>query len=118
MPVFTLQHQFREAETRPSSLVSTVFTGLVCLPMVALLGLWMCLGVNVSNMSLSISTVGFHAGLAGKLRRLDVDVQSGIPLSVFSKFLVLCVYLLQLSSCCITATSYNWICSPLAATWE
>lgn len=58
-----IQHVFREAEKRPPTIVSDVFTGLIVGTFVLLLILWAKIGVNVSNMPFSLATLGFHAGL-------------------------------------------------------
>jgi len=58
-----IRHLFREPEARPSMLVSNIFT-LVCLsPFLLMLGLWAKLGVNISNLPLSLPALGFHLGL-------------------------------------------------------
>nr|XP_018909835.1 PREDICTED: dolichyl-diphosphooligosaccharide--protein glycosyltransferase subunit 2 [Bemisia tabaci] len=58
-----IQHLFREPEPRPRAAVSTFFTGLVILPLLILLGLWVKLGVNIKNFPFSLSAVLFHLGL-------------------------------------------------------
>ncbi|XP_073991752.1 oligosaccharide transferase delta subunit [Rhodnius prolixus] len=58
-----IKHLFREPERRPPILVSNLFTGLVLLPLIILLILWFQLGINLSNFSFSLSTIGFHLGL-------------------------------------------------------
>nr|CAG4651768.1 EOG090X04WQ [Triops cancriformis] len=60
-----IKHMFREPEVRPPSIVSNAFTLLAIAPFVLLLGLWIKLGVNVSNFPLSASAVGFHVSLGG-----------------------------------------------------
>lgn len=60
-----IKHLFREPERRPPAVVSNLFTGLVCVPLLLLLALWAKLGVNISNFPLSISAIGFHLGLGG-----------------------------------------------------
>jgi len=60
-----IKHTFRLPEKRPSELVSNLFT-IICLsPILLVLGLWMKLGVNISNFDFSIAGLGFHAGLGG-----------------------------------------------------
>jgi len=59
-----IEHQFREPEARPPAVVSTLFTVLVLLPVLILLFLWVKIGVNMSSFSFSLSTLGFHVGLA------------------------------------------------------
>jgi len=56
-------HMFREPEKRPPAVVSNFFTGLVLLPVLILLGLWLKLGANISNFPFSLSALGFHASL-------------------------------------------------------
>nr|CAG4643903.1 EOG090X04WQ [Lepidurus arcticus] len=60
-----IKHMFREPEVRPPSIVSNSFTLLTALPLVILLGMWMKLGVNVSNFPLSASALAFHVSLGG-----------------------------------------------------
>ncbi|XP_035659117.1 dolichyl-diphosphooligosaccharide--protein glycosyltransferase subunit 2-like isoform X2 [Branchiostoma floridae] len=62
-----IKHMFREPEVRPPATVSTAFTGLVLLPVLILLGLWIKLGVNIANFPLSLSAIGFHIGLGSIL---------------------------------------------------
>lgn len=59
------QHLFREPEKRPARFVSDLFSVLAALPLLILLVLWARLRINVSNLSLSLWTLGFHLGLAG-----------------------------------------------------
>jgi len=58
-----IRHLFREPEARPASVVSNAFTILCLSPILLMLGLWVKLGVNISNFPLSVSSVGFHLGL-------------------------------------------------------
>jgi len=58
-----IKHMFRPQEKRPHPLISNAFTVLVFVPILILLGLWMKLGINVSNFSGSISAIGFHVCL-------------------------------------------------------
>ena len=58
-----IRHLFKEPEKRPPALVSTAFTGLCLLPFAVMLIAWLRLGVNVSAFSLSLSSLGFHAGM-------------------------------------------------------
>jgi len=58
-----IRHLFREPEARPASVVSNTFTLLCLSPFLVMLGLWVKLGVNISNFPLSVSSVGFHLGL-------------------------------------------------------
>ena len=60
-----IKHMFREPEKRPPTSVSTVFTGLVFVPLLILFLLWLKIGANVSNFPMSISAIGFHVCLAG-----------------------------------------------------
>ncbi|CAC5388107.1 SWP1 [Mytilus coruscus] len=60
-----IKHVFREPEKRPPSVVSTVFTALVLLPLAILFICWMKIGANISNFPMSLSAVGFHVCLAG-----------------------------------------------------
>ncbi|XP_046384499.1 dolichyl-diphosphooligosaccharide--protein glycosyltransferase subunit 2 isoform X2 [Ischnura elegans] len=65
LPKPEIQHLFREPEKRPPVMVSNLFTGLVCLPLLILFGLWLKLGINISAFPLSLSAIGFHLGLGG-----------------------------------------------------
>lgn len=60
-------HQFRVPEKRPPRIVSDVFTGLCLIPLVLLFILWAKLGINVSNFTFSLSTIGFHLGFGAIL---------------------------------------------------
>jgi oligosaccharyltransferase complex subunit delta (ribophorin II) len=64
-PMPVIEHQFRVPEKRPSKLVSTVFTGLVFVPLLVMLAVWTKIGANLANFQLSLSTLFFHFGLAG-----------------------------------------------------
>lgn len=59
-----IKHIFREPEKRPSQVVSNIFTGLSLAPFLLVLGLWIKIGVNISNFSLNLATIGFHLGLS------------------------------------------------------
>ena len=72
-----VQHQFREPEARPPSLVSNIFTALVLSPLLLLLVLWLRVGVNVSNFPASLSALGFHLGLGGESECLGTTVSTG-----------------------------------------
>lgn len=58
-----IKHTFREPEIRPPQAVSSLFTLLVLSPLLLLVGLWIKLGANVGNLPLTLSCLGFHAGL-------------------------------------------------------
>lgn len=60
-------HQFRQPEKRPPRFVSDVFTALCAAPLLVLFILWIKLGVNVSNFSFSLSSIGFHSGFGAIL---------------------------------------------------
>jgi len=60
-----IKHTFRLPEKRPSELVSNLFTVICLSPILLVLGLWMKLGVNISNFDFSVAGLGFHAGLGG-----------------------------------------------------
>uniref|UniRef100_A0A4W5QXJ3 Dolichyl-diphosphooligosaccharide--protein glycosyltransferase subunit 2 n=1 Tax=Hucho hucho TaxID=62062 RepID=A0A4W5QXJ3_9TELE len=62
MPKPDIQHLFREPEKKPPTVVSNTFTALVLSPFLLLLILWFKLGANISNFSLSPSSVLFHVG--------------------------------------------------------
>lgn len=62
-PKPVIEHLFREPEKRPPVFVSNLFTGLVFVPFSVLIGLWVKLGVNISNFPFSLSALGFHVGL-------------------------------------------------------
>jgi oligosaccharyltransferase complex subunit delta (ribophorin II) len=59
-----ISHLFREPEKRPPTTVSNFFTVLVLVPILLLFIMWLKIGVNVSNMPISLSTLGFHGGLS------------------------------------------------------
>jgi len=61
----TIQHKFREPEARPSPFISTIFTGLVGVPLLVMLILWARIGVNISNFPISLAGIGFVAGIGG-----------------------------------------------------
>ncbi|KAF4107120.1 dolichyl-diphosphooligosaccharide--protein glycosyltransferase subunit 2 isoform X2 [Onychostoma macrolepis] len=62
-----IQHLFREPEKKPPTVVSNTFTALVLSPFLLLLILWFKLGANMSNFTLSPSTILFHLGHAAML---------------------------------------------------
>lgn len=62
-----IEHLFRVPDKRPPRIVSDIFTGLCITPLVLLFVFWAKLGINVSNLSLSPSTIGFHVGFGGIL---------------------------------------------------
>ncbi|XP_059385020.1 dolichyl-diphosphooligosaccharide--protein glycosyltransferase subunit 2-like isoform X1 [Carassius carassius] len=62
-----IQHLFREPEKKPPTVVSNAFTALVLSPFLLLLILWFKLGANISNFTLSPSTILFHIGHAAML---------------------------------------------------
>ncbi|XP_077058929.1 dolichyl-diphosphooligosaccharide--protein glycosyltransferase subunit 2 isoform X1 [Siphateles boraxobius] len=62
-----IQHLFREPEKKPPTVVSNTFTALVLSPFLLLLILWFKLGANISNFTLSPSTILFHVGHAAML---------------------------------------------------
>uniref|UniRef100_A0A4W4FMN2 Dolichyl-diphosphooligosaccharide--protein glycosyltransferase subunit 2 n=1 Tax=Electrophorus electricus TaxID=8005 RepID=A0A4W4FMN2_ELEEL len=62
VPKPEIQHLFREPERRPPTVLSNTFTAMVLSPFLLLLLLWFKLGANVSNFSLSPSSVLFHVG--------------------------------------------------------
>ncbi|XP_016381372.1 dolichyl-diphosphooligosaccharide--protein glycosyltransferase subunit 2-like, partial [Sinocyclocheilus rhinocerous] len=65
--ILFLQHLFREPEKKPPTVVSNAFTALVLSPFLLLLILWFKLGANISNFTLSPSTILFHIGHAAML---------------------------------------------------
>ncbi|XP_055379542.1 dolichyl-diphosphooligosaccharide--protein glycosyltransferase subunit 2 [Condylostylus longicornis] len=62
-----ITHKFREPEKRPSRFLSDIFTGLCLTPLVLLFIIWAKLGINVSNFSFNLSTIGFHLGFGAIL---------------------------------------------------
>lgn len=62
-PLPVINHIFRQPEKRPPAIVSDAFTVLAGVPFLLLIGLWIKLGVNLSNFSFSLSSLGFHTGL-------------------------------------------------------
>uniref|UniRef100_A0A8C2EBN8 Dolichyl-diphosphooligosaccharide--protein glycosyltransferase subunit 2 n=1 Tax=Cyprinus carpio TaxID=7962 RepID=A0A8C2EBN8_CYPCA len=62
-----IQHLFILPEKKPPTVVSNEFTALVLSPFLLLLILWFKLGANISNFTLSPSTVLFHIGHAAML---------------------------------------------------
>ncbi|CAL8403361.1 unnamed protein product [Arctogadus glacialis] len=67
IPKPEIQHLFREPEKKPPTVVSNAFTALILSPFLLLLILWMKLGANISNFSMSPSAVLFHIGHAAML---------------------------------------------------
>ncbi|BES91972.1 ribophorin II [Nesidiocoris tenuis] len=65
LPKHEIKHLFREPERRPPVFVSNLFTGLLLIPLLLLFIMWYKLGINLSNFSFSLSTIGFHLGLGG-----------------------------------------------------
>ncbi|CAJ0571550.1 unnamed protein product, partial [Mesorhabditis spiculigera] len=63
-PLPSITHQFRQPEKRPPGIVSDAFTLLCLAPLVILVGLWLKIGINFSNMPVNLWTLLFHAGLA------------------------------------------------------
>jgi oligosaccharyltransferase complex subunit delta (ribophorin II) len=59
-----IKHTFREPEKRPSVVISQLFAVLAFLPLLALFGVWSQLGINISNFTIDLPTIGFHGGLA------------------------------------------------------
>ena len=57
---------FREPEPRPAAIISTVFTGLVLSPLLVMLILWAKVGINVRQFPISLSGIGFLAGIGGE----------------------------------------------------
>ncbi|XP_017125187.1 dolichyl-diphosphooligosaccharide--protein glycosyltransferase subunit 2 [Drosophila elegans] len=66
-PLPEIVHQFRVPDKRPPRIVSDIFTGLCITPLVLLFVFWGKLGINVSNLTLAPSTIGFHVGFGGIL---------------------------------------------------
>uniref|UniRef100_A0A8C5A3K1 Dolichyl-diphosphooligosaccharide--protein glycosyltransferase subunit 2 n=1 Tax=Gadus morhua TaxID=8049 RepID=A0A8C5A3K1_GADMO len=67
IPKPEIQHLFREPEKKPPTVVSNAFTALILSPFLLLLILWMKLGANISNFTMSPSAVLFHIGHAAML---------------------------------------------------
>ena len=59
-----IRHVFREPDSRPAAVVSNVFSLLCLAPVLIMLGMWVKIGVNVSNFPVSLYALGFHIGLA------------------------------------------------------
>jgi oligosaccharyltransferase complex subunit delta (ribophorin II) len=59
-----IQHLFKQPEKRPAVVFSQLFAILCLIPLAALIVLWARLGVNVSNLTIDLPTLGFHGGLA------------------------------------------------------
>lgn len=92
-PLPEIIHQFRTPEKRPPRIVSDIFTGLCITPLVLLFVFWGKLGINISNLTLAPSTIGFHLGFGGILAlffvfwlQLDMfqTLRLLIPISVFT----------------------------------
>uniref|UniRef100_A0A8C2ECL2 Dolichyl-diphosphooligosaccharide--protein glycosyltransferase subunit 2 n=1 Tax=Cyprinus carpio TaxID=7962 RepID=A0A8C2ECL2_CYPCA len=66
-PILWNVHLFILPEKKPPTVVSNEFTALVLSPFLLLLILWFKLGANISNFTLSPSTVLFHIGHAAML---------------------------------------------------
>jgi oligosaccharyltransferase complex subunit delta (ribophorin II) len=60
-----IHHLFREPEKRPPRFVSDLFTILCLTPILILFSLWLKIGLRLSNFTFSLSSLGFHSGLAG-----------------------------------------------------
>ncbi|KAF0311923.1 Dolichyl-diphosphooligosaccharide--protein glycosyltransferase subunit 2 [Amphibalanus amphitrite] len=58
-----IKHTFREPEPRPAAVISSVFTGLVLAPLLVMLILWARVGINVRQFPISLSAIGFLAGI-------------------------------------------------------
>ncbi|XP_003384849.1 PREDICTED: dolichyl-diphosphooligosaccharide--protein glycosyltransferase subunit 2-like [Amphimedon queenslandica] len=59
-----IHHKFQDPEKLPPSIVSLTFSGLVLLPLAVLMLLWLILGVNLSNITVSGPWgLIFHIGL-------------------------------------------------------
>ncbi|XP_062842368.1 dolichyl-diphosphooligosaccharide--protein glycosyltransferase subunit 2 [Trichomycterus rosablanca] len=67
VPKPVIQHLFREPEKRPPTVLSNTFTALVLSPLLLLIIVWIKLGANISNFSLSPSSILFHLGHAAML---------------------------------------------------
>ncbi|EDW02500.1 dolichyl-diphosphooligosaccharide--protein glycosyltransferase subunit 2 [Drosophila grimshawi] len=92
-PLPEIVHQFRVPDKRPPRIVSDIFTGLCITPLVLLFVFWAKLGINVSNFTLSPSTIGFHLGFGGILALFFVfwlqlnmfqTLRMLIPIAVFT----------------------------------
>ncbi|KAI1723438.1 oligosaccharyltransferase subunit ribophorin II domain-containing protein [Ditylenchus destructor] len=59
-----IQHQFRQPEAQPPTIVSTTFAALCGAPFLILFGLWLRIGLNFGNLRPSLWALGFHLGLA------------------------------------------------------
>jgi len=59
-----IEHMFRVPDKRPPKVVSTAFTVLVLSPLLIMFVMWAKIGVNVSNLQMTVPTVVFHIGLA------------------------------------------------------
>lgn len=88
-----IEHMFRPPEKRPPRFVSDVFTGLCLTPLVLLLIFWGKLGMNLSNFTFELSTLGFHSGFGGILALFAVfwvnlnmfqTLRLLIPIAVFT----------------------------------
>jgi oligosaccharyltransferase complex subunit delta (ribophorin II) len=62
-PLPEIKHLFREPEKRPPGVVSDTFTILALVPLAVLLILWLRIGINFWNFSLSPASLGYHIGL-------------------------------------------------------
>lgn len=62
-----IKHMFREPERRPPQVISTTFTVLAAAPLLILFIMWAKLGINIKNFKFNLSTILFHAGLAGEM---------------------------------------------------
>ncbi|XP_070533360.1 dolichyl-diphosphooligosaccharide--protein glycosyltransferase subunit 2-like isoform X2 [Ptychodera flava] len=58
-----IEHMFRQPEKRPPVTLSKVFAALCLAPFLLLIILWVKIGANMKNFSLSLGTIGFHVGL-------------------------------------------------------
>jgi oligosaccharyltransferase complex subunit delta (ribophorin II) len=62
-PLPEIKHLFREPEKRPSAFISDTFTAICAAPMLLLFVMWLRIGLNFSNVKISLWSLGFHAGL-------------------------------------------------------
>lgn len=58
-----IKHVFREGDPRPPAFVSDLFAAICAVPLLMLLILWLYIGLNFSNIQLSVWALGFHVGL-------------------------------------------------------
>jgi hypothetical protein len=69
-PLPTIDHIFRQAEKRPASIISFLFSAVVVFLLCCFLGMFLFIGINFSNFPgglASLYSLGFHVSLGATL---------------------------------------------------